>query len=165
MRLCPIRVEKMVQCNEGSRGIVPQKKTVICGKKIQGFVRLTYEELCNPLETKYEDVFGMCPDHLVSMADPGVWAKGLERPAWHGGRAYFRDGVVAGLRGLVLRVEATEIPLDPREEKLLRQLEAHKANIKRIMGQSNAKGLTTEHWRVAFEEILQDMIVKDVMDA
>ena len=157
--LCPIRVYKTGKSG-GSRELAN------CARKAHGFVCVTYKELCNPRETKFKDVFGLCQDHFRTMMDPGSWARGWTKHGWTNEGGYFgSQGVVHDLRGLVETIEACERPLNPKEEKILRQLDSHKANIKRMMGQANAKEITLDMWREAFEDILQDMLVKEVMDA
>lgn len=145
--------------------LVPSTELKICGRKVGAFVRVTYSELCKPRETKFEDVFGLCPDHLEDLVMPEPWNVGWTKNGWASGGGWFNNGIMKNLRGLVESVVVVDGPVDVKQERALRQMAAFKADIKRIMGQENAKGLTLDHWRTAFEEILQDMTVKDVMDA
>jgi hypothetical protein len=52
-----------------------------------------------------------------------------------------------------------------REDKYQRKIASVKSGIKRTMNQSNTRGMTTEHWRQAFEEALQEWIVESVQDS
>jgi hypothetical protein len=181
MGLCPVWVQKTIakkvttfamvpmatgqmQQQATGQNIVPTKKTVVCGKKQEIFVRVHYKDLkhYHRRSGKFDDVFGLCRDHTSLAHDVKIWQKsdrGIHE--WHG-------GACSGIRGVVDRVEVVQ-GMDPavlaRQDKTLRVMATAKSNFKRIMVQDNVSSLSVDNWRQLMEECIEEWVTEGVMNS
>ena len=172
MALCPVWTEKVVKCKEmiwdpatkkstGER-IVPKKKTLICGRKPEVFLRAFYRELIHYRrdEGKHDDLFGLCREHGSAFSGVAAWARS----------ARDHRGSVSGLRGVVERIEVVspdevDVAALARQDQAMRTMAAVKSDFKRKMRQRSTERLTVDHWRQLMEECIEEWVTESVMES
>ena len=135
---------------------VLQKKFVICGRKTQTLIQVKYSSF--PLhrqgESKYEDLFHMCHEHGKEFTYLRNWMKG--------------EMSVSGQRGTVGSIQVihgSNLEALAKEDKNQRKIAGVKARVKQMMSQRNTRDLTVDHWRKAFEDVLEEWVVEQVMES